>query len=273
MPSNLQKTFARKYKYLCISVSAVLLLSACQISDLNYYYFHSKHLKEEHKAPFLHELVHALELDSQSQLQYRLYGNWGYSLTPLDLDNKLNGECTNTRFSGGKPRARRDVSSYKFFSDVFQPNIYIMSRGQNDCGYEPYLEYFEEQPNLNEAVHLALLRFQEIAERLEILYFNKLDLVEKYDDIEHLIKPIDEDIISLSKAGFRLAQSTKTFFALAKEQLALQDIVDVRNKGMSDLKTFSLSLEQVKQSQYDTLEDATMATIKALEGLKQDINK
>ncbi len=273
MQNNLLRIFVHKYKVLCVSAFSLFCLSACQLPEISRYYFYSEHLKEEYKAPFLHELVNSVELDAQGQLQYRLYGNWGYSLTPLDLDQKLNGQCTDTRIRSGKIRARRDMASYKFLSDVFDQTVFIMSRRQNDCGYELYLEEFVDQPKLNEAVHLALLRFQEIAQRLETLYFNKLDLIEKYDDIEHLTKPIDEDITSLSKAGYKLAQSTKTFFVLAKEQLVLQDVVDVRNKGMSDLKTFSANLEQVKQSQFSTIEDATLATIKALEGLKQDIGK
>lgn len=271
MPINLLGVFAQRLRYLFTSAIAVVSLSACQVNSVDHYF--ASHLAEDKKAAFLHELIYSLKLNKESQLLYRLYGHWGYSLTPLDVDRKRNGSCEHSVIVRDRVRTRKDISYYHFFSDVFEQDIHIMNRKENDCGYELYLEEFINHPKLNEAVNLALLRFKEIAQRLELLYFRKLDLIEKYDDIEHLTTAIDKDIVSLSKAGYKLAESTKNFFQLAKEQLAIQDVASVRNIGMGDLKTLSASLEQVKQSQFLTIEEATLATIQALENLQQDINQ
>ena len=270
MQVNSLKVFVPKLKTLLISGIIVLTTTSC---STNNHYFQSNHIDEHQKAAFLNELVNSLELTPESQLIFGLYGNWGFSLTPLDLDRKSNGKCVSTIFRGGKHRKRRDLRFYNFFSDVFDRDVAIMSRRQNDCGYELYLEGFVDYPQLNEATHMALLRFKEIAERLEDLHFDKLDLIEKYDGIDHLVSTIDDDMASLSEAGYKLGESTKRFFQLAKVQLAMQDVANVRSKSLGRLKTFSSSLEKVKHTQFKTIEDATMATIKALEDLKKDINQ
>ena len=230
-------------------------------------------MEEYEKAPFLHELVNSLRLSKNSQLLFGVYGNWGYSLSPLDLDNKLNNLCIKRIIKRGRARKRQDIHYYNFFSDAFDQDIHIMSRKENDCGYEVYLEELYKFPEINEAVHLALIRFQQIAEKLEALHFNKVALVEKYDDTDQLIDIIDEDIKSLSISGYKLAKSTKYFFKLTKQQLILQDITEVRSQSLKGLSSFSESLEQVKRTQFNTIEEATMATINALEGLKETINK
>lgn len=148
-----------------------------------------------------------------------------------------------------------------------------MNRKESDCGYELYLEDFINYPKLNDAVHLALIRFQEIAERLEALHFNRQSLLEKYDDIDELTMAIDQDIMSISQAGYKLGQSTKRFFKLAKVQLAMADVANVRSKGIGNLKSFSERIKEVKRTQFNTIEEATMATIKVLEELEADINQ
>lgn len=270
MPLNLPRAFELKLNRLLISTMFALLLVSC--ATTRNYFFHSYHIDETQKAAYLHELVDSLYLSKEEKLVFGLYGNWGYSLTPIDLDHKVDGACMNIKVRQGQVRHRKDIVYYNFFSDVFERDIHIMSKIQNDCGYELYLEQFVEHPKLNDAVHLALIRFREISERLEALHFSRLDLLEKYDDVDELVIAVDEDVRSLSEAGFQLAQSTKEFFQLAKIQLVMQDIVQARREGLSNLTSFSESLEHVKDTQYATIEEATLATIKALEGLQQDIS-
>ena len=269
MRNTLTNTFVKIFKTCSISFVIIGLIGCISPNT----YFYSYHLPDNKKAAFLHQLVHSLSLDSSSRLRFKLYGDWLYSLTPLDMDKYFNGICKTTRFAGGKHRVVKNYQFYQFFSDVFGPEIKISSRKESDCGYELYLEEFDQQDNFNAAVNLALLRFEEIAQRLEVLYFEKLELKEKYDNINHLTKSIDEDIISISVAGFQLANSTKQFFQLAKTQLVLQDVASVRNKGIGNLKSFSDKLEAAKATQFSTIEEATLATIAALESLKQDISQ
>ena len=269
MPISFLNRFDKRYKYSIFSLLLAALLAGCQSTP--YHYFYAKHIEEKRKAPFLHELVNSLHLNQESQLLYRLYGNWGFSLTPLDLDQERNGVCTSVKIRHGKERKRTDLAYYNFFSDVFDQTVVIMSREENDCGYESYLEEFQYNYKLNDAVNLALLRFQEIAERLEALHFHKIDLESKYDNIEHLTAAIDQDIASISAAGYRLAESTKQFFAQAKVQLAMQAITNARQEGLTDLADFSKNIEVVRETQFNTIEEATMATIQALEELKQEV--
>lgn len=270
MQRNLLRVFGQKLPRSLVSAALVLFLASCSTTEN--YFFHSYHIEETKKAAYLHELVDSLYLSKEQKLVYGLYGNWGYSLTPLDLDHKIDGACMNTKVRNGEVRQRRDIVFYNFYSDVFDRDIHIMSKQQNDCGYELYLERFHEYPKLNDAVHLALIRFREIAERLEALHFNRLDLIEKYQDVDELIAAVDEDIISLSEAGYKLAKSTQVFFQQAKLQLVMQDLVTVRRSGLSNLTSFTKSIEHVKDTQYATIEEATLATIRALEGLQQDIS-
>lgn len=261
----------KEFKRFWISVFILLFTVGC--INTTQYYFYSHHLPDKQKAAFLHELVYSLHLNTNSQLLYRLYGNLQYSLTPIDLDYELNGQCKMIKRSrSGRAIGNGDVNFYNFFSDVFDEQIMIASRKQSDCGYEAYLDDFWENDKLDEAVHLALIRFQDIAERLESLHFNKQSLLAKYDDIDELTAAIDQDIKSLSKAGYKLGQSTKRFFVLAKTQMVMKDIADIRSEGLKNLKTFASKIEQVKQAQYKTIEEATLATIEVLEQLEQDIN-
>lgn len=270
MQRNLLRAFGPKLHRLLVSVLCTLLLASCATTEN--YFFHSYHIDETKKAAYLHELVDSLYLSKDNKLVFGLYGNWGYSLTPLDLDHKVDGACMDTKVRKGEVRQRTDIVYYNFFSDVFEEDIHIMSKQDNDCGYELYLERFVDHPKLNDAVHLALIRFREIAERLEALHFSRLDLIEKYQDVDDLVVAVDEDIQSLSEAGYQLAQSTKLFFKQAKLQLVMQDIVSARSAGLKNLTSFSRSIEDVKDTQYATIEEATLATIKALEGLQQSIS-
>lgn len=271
MQVNLPIVFGPKFRGLL--ASSLLAFSLVGCGTAREYSFHSYHIPENQKAAYLHELVNSLKLTKEDKLVFALYGNWGYSLTPLDLDRKLDGSCQDVIVRKGRARARRDVAYYNFFSDIFDQYTHIMSKSQNDCGYELYLEQFEQHPSLNDAVHLALVRFKEIAERLEALHFSRLDLIEKYSDVDELILAIDEDIQSLSRAGYALSQSTKHFFKLAKVQLVMQDVASARKQGLSSLKSFSARLEDTKHTQFSTIEEATLATIRALENLQQDINQ
>lgn len=270
MQLNLLRAFELKLNRLLVSSLLTLLLVSC--GSTQNYFFHSVHIDDTKKAAYLHELINTLYLSKSNKLVFGLYGNWRYSLTPIDLDLEVNGICMDDKIRHGRIRKRTDLVYYNFFSDAFDQDIYIMSKQQSDCGYELYLEQFIDHPKLDDAVHLALIRFKEISERLEALHFSRLDLLEKYEDVDELVVAVDEDIQSLSEAGYKLAQSTKEFFQLAKMQLVMQDIVSARKEGLSNLTSFSESLEHVKDTQFATIEEATLATIKALEELQQGIS-
>ncbi|CAN2040327.1 hypothetical protein GMMP15_1680002 [Candidatus Magnetomoraceae bacterium gMMP-15] len=149
----------------------------------------------------------------------------------------------------------------------------IASREEAKNGYELYLEYMGKHPDLNNAVNLAYVRFKDIAERLTMLHNNKEILISKYIDIYDMIKDIDNDIQKLSKVGYKLARATKNFFKLAKRQMARIEITGIRTKALKGLKTFSQNINDTKSRQYESIEDATEATIRALEKFEEAINQ
>lgn len=158
-----------------------------------------------------------------------------------------------------------------FTLEIFSEKI--ASRQEAKNGYELYLNDIGNYKPLNNAINLAYSQFYEIAERLTLLHNDRKKLTNKYDSISDIIGDIDRDIRSLSAAGYELAQATKKFFKLAKREMSRLEVASIRTNALKGLKTFSSNIDETKSKQYQSIEEAAQATIKALEKFESTVNQ